>query len=86
MNKLQRFRIETFQVFTNYRFVSNANAVTFINNGTVTFNVLNFPIAPGQSLSIEANRDEIDATEYYINFGTTLNGSCQIIRKIYINE
>jgi hypothetical protein len=81
----KKFLIDVYTAYSNYRFVSKANAVTFINIGTINVTLNNtLVLTPGQSLSIEGNINEIDLTEYFINFGTATNGALLIIRKIYV--
>ena len=81
----KKFLIDVYTAYQNYRFVSKSNAVTFINIGTINVTLNNtLVLTPGQSLSIEGNINEIDLTEYFINFGTALNGALLIIRKIYV--
>lgn len=81
----KKFLIDVYTAYQNYRFVSKANAVTFINIGTINVTLNNtLVLTPGQSLAIEGNINEKDMTEYFINFGTAANGALLIIRKIYV--
>lgn len=80
---MRKYRLIFENYNDNYRLISNCNAMTFINNGTATLYVNNFPIAAGASLATEGNENEEDVTEYNINFGGTL-GDLWVIKKIYL--
>ena len=88
----KKFLIDVYTAYQNYRFVSKANAVTFINIGTIPVTINNTLIlqpsatgtGAGDSISIGGNINEKDMTEYFINFGTATNGAVLIIRKIYV--
>jgi len=81
----KKFLIDVYTAYQNYRFTSKANAVTFINIGAINVTLNNtLVLTPGQSLAIEGNINELDLTEYFINFGTSLVGALLIIRKVYI--
>lgn len=81
---MKKFRIEIQQYFTNIRTQSNCNAITIVNQSTtVPFYVNNVLIAPGNIFQVEGNDNEIDTTEYYIDF-KTLQGECLIIKKMFV--
>lgn len=62
---------------------SECNSITFLNTSLIdTVLVLNVPIAPGQSLSIQGNEDEIDMTDYLVQLGTDPN-TFYVLRKFY---
>lgn len=64
---------------------SLCNAITFINTSLIdTIYVLNVPVLPQQSLSIEGNENEIDTTDYLVRVGTDPN-TLFCIRKFYKN-
>jgi len=74
-------------LFENYqdsvRLYSNCAGITFINNGLATVYVNNFPVAGGASLSIDANENEEDVTEYQVNFaGST--GDLWVIKRVFL--
>jgi hypothetical protein len=51
-----------------------------VNNGIVDATINNFPLPAGTTFSIAGNQDEMDITEYDINFGTSV-GSVWVIKK-----
>ena len=53
-----------------------------MNNGLVDAKINTMPLLAGQSLSINGNENEMDATEYNIDFGTSTTGSIWVIKKI----
>lgn len=65
-------------------FVPGSNAITFINNGASVVLLNNIPLAVGASLSIEGNINEIDTTQYTLNFGTATNGNILVIQKMFV--
>jgi hypothetical protein len=78
----RKYKIEVMSYNSNYNIVSNCNAITFYNNGTVDCKISTIPLPAGQSLSIEGNNDEIDTTTYLLDFGTSLTGNVFVIRKV----
>jgi hypothetical protein len=44
----------------------------------------NITLAIGASLSIEGNENEIDVTQYTLNFGTATNGNVLVIQKMFV--
>ena len=77
-----RYKNEFFQYLQTVRIPSNCNAITFMNNGLVDAKINTMPLLAGQSLSINGNENEMDATEYNIDFGTSTTGSIWVIKKI----
>ncbi len=83
------FRVSVQNFSTNctvtvQRFV---NAISFINDGTSTVNVMGEPILPGQSKSIGGNAFEIfDEKNLTVQFlGTGLVNSIWITQKYYVD-
>lgn len=63
---------------------SNCNAITFINNGTVTVTVMGYPIQQGYQLYLPGSVGEIDRTNYAVMFDTAAGTrNLLIIRKVY---
>jgi hypothetical protein len=77
--------IATYQIDTQV--ISNCSDITFINQGS-TVCILNgqFNLAAGTSLSISAQNNEIDITQYRLDFpnGTIANNNVTVIKKNYI--
>lgn len=67
---------------TNQRVIGNCNVITFVNTGTIILYVNNFPIAAGSSFSIAGNQDEVDLTEYIIDFRGSTVGEVYVIKKV----
>ena len=67
---------------TNQRVIGNCNVITFVNTGTITFYINNFPVTAGNSFSIAGNQDEVDLTEYLIDFKGSLVGEVYVIKKV----
>jgi hypothetical protein len=44
--------------------------------------VNNFPVTAGNSFSIAGNQDEVDLTEYLIDFRGSLVGEVYVIKKV----
>lgn len=80
---MQNYYTEILQYASNYNLISNCNAISFTNTGTVNLFVNKYLLIPGAVLSIAGNAGEIDKTEYKINFPAN-SGECTVIRKIYI--
>ena len=64
---------------------SNCNAITFINTGTDTVNILGYPLLQGYQLYLPCNVGEIDRTNYTATFEGAFGTikSLLVIRKIY---
>ena len=80
---MKKYRLELNQYVENQRIASYCNAITFVNNGTATVLINNFPVAPSATLNISGNENELDATEYDINFLGVV-GDMWVIKKMYI--
>ena len=78
----RQYRTDFGYYTTNQRVIGNCNVITFVNTGTITLYVNNFPIAAGNSFSIAGNQDELDITEYIIDFRGATNGEVYVIKKI----
>jgi hypothetical protein len=79
-----KFKIEIQQYFQNVRTQSNCNAITIVNQSTtIPFYVNNVLIPPQNIFQVEGNANEIDVTEYYIDF-KGLQGECLIIKKMFV--
>jgi len=77
--------IYTYQQGTNI--ISNCSDITFINVGTTNCVINNqFLLTAGQSLSITAQFNEIDVTQYRVDFPSTTpqNNKLQVIKKIFV--
>lgn len=65
----------------NIQVISNCNAITFINNGTLAIvinNILEIPA--GGSIAIEGNENEIDTTTYNL----VVRDTCIVLRKLFL--
>jgi len=78
----RKYHNEFFQYTESIRIPSKCNVITFVNNGTIDVLINFFPVTAGSSFSIAGNQNEIDTTEYYIDFGTSTAGSIWVIKKI----
>lgn len=76
----RKYKSEFFQYTETIRIPSLCNVITFVNNGGVDATINNFPLPAGTTFSIAGNQDEMDITEYDINFGTSI-GSVWVIKK-----
>jgi hypothetical protein len=74
--------IQQYQQSTS--FVPGSNAITFINNGGSIVLLNNIPLAIGASLAIEGNENEIDVTQYTLDFGTSTTGNVLVIQKMFV--
>ena len=80
-----KYKIEVMQYNTTRKIAAACNAITFYNSGTITVLVQTIPLVSGATLSIQGNANEIDLTEYQIDFGTATNGVLTVIRKYNFN-
>ena len=79
---LQKYNINFRVIQQSGVIPSNCNSITFINTGVAdTVKVNTFPIAPGQTLSIDGNAQEIDDPNYLIELGATEPGPFFILTK-----
>jgi len=81
----QKFYIETKVFYTSTNIESDCNDITFINQGTTNFTLMDVLILPNQSLRITGNNGEIDTTQYTLTFDTLISTGnfCTVIRKLY---
>lgn len=79
---IQQYRTEIAQYSETIKIDGNCNAISFINNGTVTVYINKYPLLAGTSLSIDGNAGEIDKTMYNIDFPTV--GLVTVVKKIYL--
>lgn len=81
---MQRFITKVENVTPLTKFCeSNCNEIMFINKSPVNIvTVENFPLGPGQFVTIGGNADEIDTTTYRVI--SVVPGDCWIFRKTYI--
>lgn len=77
--------IATYQIGT--QIISNCSDITFINQGLTPCQINGqFILAPGSSLSITAQNNELDVTQYRIDFpsASTVNNNVTVIKKNYL--
>jgi hypothetical protein len=81
----QKFYVETKVFYTSQNIESNCNDITFINQGTTNFTIMDVLILPNQSLRITGNTGEIDTTTYTLTFVTSISTGnlCTVIRKLF---
>ena len=81
---MQSYKIDILNYRENGSVKSNCSDITFANTGNTTLTINGaLTLAPGQSISFNANYNEIDQTIYYYSFPANV-GSVTIFRKIYI--
>lgn len=82
---MTEYKIDTLNLTQNGSVKSDCADITFYNSGTTTI-VLNnsLNIAPGTSITITANKDEIDRTIYNYYFTGVGTNILIVFRKIYI--
>lgn len=84
-NNLTRYKIDINQYSENILISSKCNAITFLNVGSTNVLINNITIVPNANLSIQGNANEIDVTEYRLDFGTNTAASgnlVQVIKKL----
>ena len=81
----QKFYVETKVFYISQNIESNCNDITFINQGTTNFTIMDVLILPNQSLRITGNTGEIDTTTYTLTFDTSISTGnlCTVIRKLF---
>jgi hypothetical protein len=81
----QKFYIETKVFYTSQNIGSDCNDITFINQGTTNFTIMDVLLLPNQSLRISGNAGEIDTTIYILTFDTLISTGnlCTVIRKLF---
>ena len=85
LNNLTKFKIDINQYSENILISSKSNAITFLNVGTTNVLINNVTLVPGSNLAIQGNENEIDITEYRLDFGTNTAASgnlVQVIKKL----
>lgn len=82
---MTEYKIDTLNLTSDGSVKSDCADITFYNSGTTTI-VLNnsLNIAPGTSITITANKDEIDRTIYNYYFTGVGTNILIVFRKIYI--
>jgi len=83
--ELQKYRIEVISVSENKSITANCNAIQFINVTNVPVKVQNI-LLPNQynQISFAGNQNEVDVTEYKIDFGVATTGLLQVIKKVNV--
>lgn len=84
--KLQQYYIEFKNFYVAQKVSSQCNDITFINLGSNTVTIGGaITLQQNQSLQISGNINEIDTTEYDINFSSysSANNNLLVIRKLY---
>lgn len=79
--------IITIETYQNSKYIkSNCGDITFFNNGGNSCFVNGFELTPNTQLSFTGNTDELDVTNYQVNFNsdTITNNSFVVIKKIYV--
>jgi hypothetical protein len=81
----QKFYVETKVFYTSQNIESECNDITFINQGTTNFSIMDVLLLPNQSLRITGNAGEIDTTQYQLTFDTLISTGnlCTVIRKLF---
>lgn len=60
----------------------NINSITFVNSGAGNVKINeSFILAPGDTLKIEGNENEIDVTKYKLTFETPAGGNVSVFTK-----
>lgn len=81
---IQTYVTEVNQYSQSQKIQSKCNAISFINTGTVNMYINKYLILPSQTLSIAGNKNEMDVTQYQLEFDTAaIAGNCTVIKKIY---
>ena len=82
---MTNYKIDVLNYFSNGQVRSDCSDITFYNVGTTTVTLNSaLPLAPGQSITFNANAGEIDRTIYTYSFSGAGTNSLVIFRKIYI--
>lgn len=81
----RKFRTETQQYSENINDVdSNCADIIFFNGALLPVFVDGFPIAPGATLEISGNENEINVSKYKLSFGAGNTGIVYVTRKKYV--
>lgn len=79
---MPNYKTEFQQYNTSFTVVGNCNVITFINLGSGTVYVNNYPLAAGTgTLQIAGNAGEVDLTSYQVKTGSA-SANVWVIRKI----
>ena len=81
---IQQFITETKIFIQSGQTDTQANAVLFINTGTINVTIDGLVLQPSQSWDISGNRNEMLVKVYTIYFSTTTGASCTVIYKRYL--
>lgn len=82
---MTNYKIDVLNYFENGQVRSDCSDITFYNTGTTVITLNNaLPLQPGQSITFNANNNEIDRTIYTYSFSGAGTNSIIIFRKIYI--
>lgn len=88
ISETRKYKIDFLQYTTTGAVLSNCADITFYNSGSNPVTINNaILLYQGQSVSFQANNDELDTTLYTFSFpsSTTLNSNLIVLRKNYIN-
>lgn len=88
ISTIRKYKIDFLQYTSTGSVLSDCADITFYNNGSNPVTINNaITLYQGQSLSFQANNDELDTTTYYFSFPTssTLSSNLTVLRKNYIN-
>lgn len=81
---MNKYKIDFSQIQQNTMIRSNCNGITFINNGIIDCSINQFPLPAGAVLEIAGDINEMDVTDYNINFVGVTNGNVAILKKIFV--
>lgn len=82
---MQQYKIDILNLNSNGAVRSDCADITFINSGTSTIVINNaLQLTSGNSITISANKDEIDRTIYNYFFTGAGSNILVVFRKIYI--
>ena len=80
--------VKTFVAFRNVtettKIPNGQNEVAFFNVGATAATVNNYPLGPGENLSISGNVGEVFETDFMVAFPGTGAGSVWVIEKRYL--
>lgn len=83
--KIINYKIDVLNYVANGSVKSDCSDITFVNSGTTTVTLNNaLPLTAGQSISFNANNNELDRTIYNFFFSGAGNNSLTVFRKVYI--
>lgn len=83
--KLTNYKIDVLNYVANGSVKSDCSDITFVNSGTSTVTLNSaLPLTAGQSISFNANNNELDRTIYFFAFSGAGSNSLTVFRKVYI--